>query len=166
MTTVPRKTTMPLGPFGFTIDPDPRREHLVTAGEIDRLGFSTLWISGGRLDALDRLSELIDATERVPVGSAIITPQVYDAEEVTAFYHRVEAAAPGRLLVGLGSPHTARPLADLSDYRGARRGCRSRPPHGAERRGSTGRAHCGPGACSGPGDWLGPVGGPRQQVLH
>jgi probable F420-dependent oxidoreductase len=109
-------TAMDLGPFGFTIDPDPRGEHLATAGEIERLGFSTLWISGGKLDALDRLAEVIDVTERALVGSAIITPQVYDADEVTAFYHRVEAAAPGRLLVGLGSPHSRRPLADLSDY--------------------------------------------------
>jgi alkanesulfonate monooxygenase SsuD/methylene tetrahydromethanopterin reductase-like flavin-dependent oxidoreductase (luciferase family) len=121
-------TAMPLGPFGFTIDPHPQREHLAAAGEIERLGFTTLWISGGKLDALDRLSELIDVTERALIGPAIITPQVYDADEVTEFYHRVEAAAPGRLLVGLGSPHTKRPLTDLGDYLDRLGGADNRAP--------------------------------------
>jgi probable F420-dependent oxidoreductase len=103
---------MQLGRFGLTVDP----EGFGTAGELEQLGFTTLWIVGGRLDRLDRLADLIRATERAVVGSAIIPPDVYDATSVTALFHRVEAVAPGRLLVGLGSPHSERPLAALGDY--------------------------------------------------
>ena len=103
---------MQLGRFGLTVDP----EGFGSAGELEQLGFTTLWIVGGRLDRLDRLVDLIGATERAVVGSAIIPPDVYDAASVTALFHRVEAVAPGRLLVGLGSPHSARPLAALGDY--------------------------------------------------
>jgi probable F420-dependent oxidoreductase len=103
---------MRLGRFGLTVDP----EGFGSAAELERLGFTTLWIVGGQLDRLERLDDLIHATERAVVGSAIIPPEVYDAASVTALFHRAEAVAPGRLLVGIGSPHSARPLADLGDY--------------------------------------------------
>jgi probable F420-dependent oxidoreductase len=103
---------MQLGRFGLTVDP----EGFGSAAEIERLGFTTLWIVGGRIDRLDRLSDLIHVTERAVVGSAIIPPEVYDAASVSAFYQRVEDVAPGRFLVGLGSPHTGRPLTELRDY--------------------------------------------------
>jgi probable F420-dependent oxidoreductase len=103
---------MSLGRFGITIAPG----DFATAAEVERLGFSTLWIHGGHFDRLERLTDLIRATERAMVGSAIITPDVYTAESVTAFYHRVEAIAPGRLLVGLGSPHSTLPLTELRAY--------------------------------------------------
>ena len=103
---------MQLGRFGLTIDPG----WFASAVEVEQLGFTTLWIVGGRLDRLDRLADLIRATERAVVGSAIIPPDVHDAAAVTALFQRVEAVAPGRLLVGLGSPHTERPLAALGEY--------------------------------------------------
>jgi probable F420-dependent oxidoreductase len=101
-----------LGPFGITIDPD----DFASATEVERLGFTTLWIAGGRLDRLGRLADLILATERAVVGSAIIPPDVYDAASVTALFESVEAVAPGRLLVGIGSPHSERPLTALRRY--------------------------------------------------
>ena len=103
---------MNLGAFGISVDPEIGAD----AAEIERLGFTTLWIVGGRLDRLDRLADLIQTTEQAVVGSAIIPPDVYDAAAVSAFYHRVEAVAPGRLLLGVGSPHSARPLTALGDY--------------------------------------------------
>jgi probable F420-dependent oxidoreductase len=103
---------MQLGRFGLTVDP----EGFGSAGELEQLGFTTLWIVGGQLDRLERLADLIGATERAVVGSAIIPPDVYDAASVTALFHRVEAVAPGRLLAGVGSPHSARPLTALGDY--------------------------------------------------
>jgi probable F420-dependent oxidoreductase len=103
---------MQLGPYGLSVDP----EAFDSAAELEQLGFTTLWISGGRIDRLERLAELIGATERAVVGSAIIPPDVYDAASVTALFRRVEAVAPGRLLIGLGSPHSARPLTALGEY--------------------------------------------------
>ena len=106
------ESRLSLGPFGISVDPG----DFASAADVERLGFGTLWILGGHFDRLERLLDLIRATERAMVGSAIITPEVYTAESVTYFYHRVEAIAPGRFLVGLGSPHTERPLSDLCDY--------------------------------------------------
>jgi probable F420-dependent oxidoreductase len=103
---------MQLGRFGLTVD----SEGFGSARELEQLGFTTLWIVGGQLDRLERLADLIRATERAVVGSAIIPPDVYDAALVTALFNRVEAVAPDRLLIGLGSPHAERPLAALGDY--------------------------------------------------
>jgi probable F420-dependent oxidoreductase len=103
---------MQLGRFGLTVDPG----GFASAAELEQLGFTTLWIVGGQLDRLDRLTELLDATDRAVVGSAIIPPDVYAAATVSAFYHRTESSTPGRLLVGVGSPHSERPLAAVGRY--------------------------------------------------
>jgi probable F420-dependent oxidoreductase len=103
---------MNMGAFGLTVD----RDIVDDAADIERLGFTTLWIVGGQLDRLDRLADLVHATERAVVGSAVIPPEVYDAAAVTAFFRGVEADAPDRFLVGLGSPHSERPLTALGDY--------------------------------------------------
>jgi probable F420-dependent oxidoreductase len=107
---------MDLGPFGFAIEREPDDAHLVAAADIEKLGFTTLWIAGGQLDRLERLDDLIRTTERAVVASPIIPPDVYDAQAVLALYQRVEAASPGRLLVGLGAPQRPRALAALSEY--------------------------------------------------
>ena len=107
---------MNLGTFGFTVDNQSDGSHLATATEVERLGFRTLWVVGGQLDRLDRLTDLLDATEQATVASAIISPEVFDAKTVASFYQRTESAAPGRLLIGLGSPHRPRPLTALGDY--------------------------------------------------
>jgi probable F420-dependent oxidoreductase len=107
---------MDLGPFGFAIEREPDDGHLVAAADIEKLGFTTLWMAGGQLDRLERLDDLIRTTERAVVASSIIPPDVYDAQAVLALYQRVEAASPGRLLVGLGAPQRPRALAALSEY--------------------------------------------------
>ena len=101
---------MDLGPFGFAIEREPGDAHLVAAAEIEKLGFTTLWMVGGQLDRLERLDDLIRMTERAVVASSVIPPDVYDARAVLALYERVESAAPGRLLVGLGAPQRPRAL--------------------------------------------------------
>jgi probable F420-dependent oxidoreductase len=107
---------MDLGSFGFAIEREPDDAHLVAAAEIEKLGFTTLWMAGGQLDRLERLDDLIRATERAVVASSIIPPDVYDAPAVLSFYQRVETASPGRLLVGLGAPQRPRALGALSEY--------------------------------------------------
>jgi probable F420-dependent oxidoreductase len=101
---------MELGRYGFTVDPT-----LPDAREIEDLGFGTLWVNGGQIDRLDVLTDLLAATRRAVVASAIIPPDVYGPDEVIELYRRAELVAPGRLMIGLGSSHR-KPLAALSEY--------------------------------------------------
>ena len=107
---------MDIRPFGFAVEREPDDAHLIAAADIEKLGFTTLWMAGGQLDRLERLDDLIRMTERAVVASSIISPDVYDAQAVLALYQRVEAASPGRLLVGLGAPQRPRALAALAEY--------------------------------------------------
>ncbi|MGA5465949.1 TIGR03620 family F420-dependent LLM class oxidoreductase [Mycobacterium sp. NPDC050041] len=101
-----------LGPYGFSVDVG----RASAPAEIERAGYRTLWVNGGQLDRLDRLTEVIASTEHAVVAPTIIPPDVYDPDAVTTFFRRAELAAPGRLLVGLGSPQRSRPLAAVHGY--------------------------------------------------
>ena len=109
-------SSMRLGRWGFTVDVRDGESYLSDAAELEALGFGTLWIRGGQLDRLDRLTQLLQATGTAAVGSAIITPDVYEPAEVAHLYRHAEAASPGRLLVGLGTSQKSRPLSRLGPY--------------------------------------------------
>jgi len=47
--------------------------YLAEAAELEHLGYSALWLPGGQIDTLGRLSDIAGATEAVAVGSAIIS---------------------------------------------------------------------------------------------
>ncbi|QIV84200.1 TIGR03620 family F420-dependent LLM class oxidoreductase [Mycolicibacterium frederiksbergense] len=101
---------MNLGHYGFTVDPASPHAH-----EIEDLGFGTLWVNGGQIDRLDVLTDLLAATGQAVIAPAIIPPDVFGTDEVIELYRNAEAAAPGRLMIGLGSSHQ-KPLAALSAY--------------------------------------------------
>src|SRR5215831_264070 len=103
-----------LGPVGVALAVS--GTYLGQAAELERLGYSTLWLPGGQIDGLGRLAEVIRATAAVPVGSAIISLDVYPPDAVAGLYARLEASAPGRLVAGLGGPQKPRPLRALNDY--------------------------------------------------
>ena len=103
-----------LGPVGvaLTVSDTYRGQ----AAELERLGYSALWLPGGQIDDLNRLAEIIRATTAVPVGSAIISLDVYPPGMVAGLYARLQASAPGRLVAGLGGPQRPRPLQALNNY--------------------------------------------------
>ncbi|MGE2729437.1 TIGR03620 family F420-dependent LLM class oxidoreductase [Mycolicibacterium vaccae] len=103
-------TRIELGRYGFCVDED------VDAAALEQSGFGALWINGGRLDRLDRLTDLLRSTSAVAVGSAIIPPDRYRPAEVAALFEHSETIAPGRLVVGLGIPHQPGALAELTGY--------------------------------------------------
>jgi probable F420-dependent oxidoreductase len=105
-----------LGPFGMALTVSDA--YLDEAAELERLGYSGIWLPGGQIDSLGRLADLIGATTAPAVGSAIISLDVYQPETVTRLYAQLEAIAPGRLVVGLGGPQSPRPLQALNDYLG------------------------------------------------
>ena len=94
---------MNLGAWGFAIETEASDAHLVAAAEIESLGFTALWMAGGQLDCLERLADLLRATDHVIVAPSIISPDVYDAREVLDLYQSMETTRPGRLLVGWGA---------------------------------------------------------------
>jgi probable F420-dependent oxidoreductase len=101
-----------LGKWGFSI---PRGEH-DTAAAIEDLGCSALWLAGGQLDRLSRLTNLLAATRHAVVASSIIPTGVFSAEEVSQFYTDAEARYPDRLLLGLGAPQQPAAMGALNHY--------------------------------------------------
>ena len=105
-----------LGRYGFSIDVRDDENHLATALTVEGLGFGTLWINGGQLDSLDRLTELLGATNTAAVGSSIIAPDRFTATDVAQVFTQAEKVAAGRLVVGLGSSHRSGALTHLNGY--------------------------------------------------
>lgn len=105
-----------LGRYGFSVDVHADDTHLATALTIEGLGFGTLWINGGALDRLDRLTDLLRATSTAMVGSSIIPPDLYGPADVSWLYEAAEEHSPGRLVVGLGSPHRPDGLTAVRQY--------------------------------------------------
>ena len=108
--------TTGLGSIGMAVDIAPDGRHLDEAAEIERLGFSGIWVAGGQLDRLEHLADLAGATRSATVAPGIIMPSVHPADAVAACYARMEREHPGRLLVGLGGSHAPGALAELGRY--------------------------------------------------
>jgi probable F420-dependent oxidoreductase len=103
-----------LGPTGVALTVSDT--YLAEAAELERLGYSALWLPGGQIDTLSRLADIAGATGAVAVGSSIISLDVYSAAAVAEAYAQAEATAPGRLMVGLGGPQQRRPLPALNAF--------------------------------------------------
>jgi probable F420-dependent oxidoreductase len=87
------------------------------AAELERLGYAALWLPGGQLDTLDRITEVVEATERITVATAVIPPDVHPAGAVTQLYSRLQQEAPDRFVVGLGaSQRQPKALSALDTY--------------------------------------------------
>lgn len=101
-----------VGRFGVWCTADELSPDL--AGEVERLGYGTIWV--GRADGDLRLVErLLAATRTVTVATGIVNIWRYPVESVAAAYHRVDRRHPGRLLLGVGVGH---PETNGDRYRG------------------------------------------------
>ncbi|WP_345603466.1 LLM class flavin-dependent oxidoreductase [Pseudonocardia adelaidensis] len=88
-----------------------------TAEELERLGYSTLWMAGGPGNNLPQIDNVVRGTSRIGVASGILSVDRVPAAEVTAAYAALEQAHPGRFTVGLGgAQHGPMPLATLNAY--------------------------------------------------
>ena len=101
-----------LGRFGvFTMDP---RSSFVDLGmavvtpeqaqEIERLGYSTLWISGVRAE-LSFAEPLLESTTALKVATGIVNIWTADAKTVAESFHRINTSHPGRFVLGIGAGH-------------------------------------------------------------
>lgn len=110
-------TKIDLGAVGISLDLSEDGSHLARAVELERLGYSTLWLSGGQLQSLEPIAEIIRATEKIRVGSAIIPLDMHDDDAVTDLYKALAEEHPGRFVVGLGAPQQGpRPMRVLNDF--------------------------------------------------
>jgi len=92
------------------------------AVEAERLGFGSLWTGGSPQASLVAQEELLNATERIIIATGIVNIWTADAAEVAESFHRLEAAHPGRFLLGVGVGHPERvdaarhPLGPVIEY--------------------------------------------------
>jgi probable F420-dependent oxidoreductase len=76
------------------------------AAELESLGFGAVWLGGGQQPGFPpRFRALLDATSRITVASGILSVWLASPEVVAAGVAGLEAAHPGRFLLGLGVSH-------------------------------------------------------------
>jgi len=75
------------------------------AVEIERLGYGTLWVGGSPEADLDIVESLLNATSALSLATGIVNIWSSPAHTVADSYHRLEAAYPGRFLLGIGAGH-------------------------------------------------------------
>ena len=98
-----RATPVQLGSFGVWAGSwglTPER-----AAEIERLGYGAIWVGGSPPADLGIVETLLDATSTISVGTGIVNIWSSGAVAVADSYHRIEAAHPGRFLLGIGAGH-------------------------------------------------------------
>ncbi|MGW6334923.1 TIGR03620 family F420-dependent LLM class oxidoreductase [Nocardia rhamnosiphila] len=84
------------------------REHEVSpeaARQLEEAGYGTLWLDASPPADLALVQRLLDATTRLTVATSVVNVWTADPVTVAASYHRIDAAHPGRFLLGLGIGH-------------------------------------------------------------
>ncbi|MYX27280.1 TIGR03620 family F420-dependent LLM class oxidoreductase [Streptomyces sp. SID8381] len=84
-------------------EPELRGEIAEAAAELEELGYGAAWLGGS--SAPRHALPLLEATSTLAVGTSIQSIWQYDAEESAAAFGEVEAAHPGRFVLGLGVSH-------------------------------------------------------------
>jgi len=107
--------TLDLGPTGAVLSPA-EDGFVDTAVELERLGYSTIWLTGGPMSSLSQISDVVRATSTARVATGIIAVDRFGSDDVASLYTELEREHPGRFIVGLGGAHGGDPLATLNAY--------------------------------------------------
>ena len=75
------------------------------AKDIEALGYGAIWVGGSPPAELDWVEPLLDATTTLQVATGIVNIWTAAAGPVSESFHRIEAAYPGRFLLGIGVGH-------------------------------------------------------------
>lgn len=75
------------------------------AQQIEKLGYGAVWVGGSPAGDLAFVEPILEATNTLQVATGIVNVWTASAAEVAASYHRIEAAYPGRFLLGIGIGH-------------------------------------------------------------
>lgn len=92
-----------LGPFGVWRGVSQVDQEL--AVELQSLGYGALWLGASPPADLAIVDELLGATTSLVVATGIVNMWNSDPHEVAASWARIEAAYPGRFLLGVGTGH-------------------------------------------------------------
>lgn len=97
----------PLGTYGAWLHPALGNSSIEYAGELEELGFSTIWvgIGAGPIGDMRLLDDMLAATGTTVVASAIINMWQDDAAGLARHYHRIVDRHGPRLLLGVGLGH-------------------------------------------------------------
>jgi probable F420-dependent oxidoreductase len=77
----------------------------VLAASLEELGYGTIWLGGSPGGDLAIVEELLSATTSLTVGTSIVNMWKDDAAAIAADFARIEAAYPGRFVLGVGAGH-------------------------------------------------------------
>jgi len=92
------------------------------ASQAERLGFGSLWAGGSPGADLAEIESFLAATERLVVATGIVNIWLADPHRLAESFHRIEAAHPGRFILGIGPGHpentaqAAKPYSGLVAY--------------------------------------------------
>jgi probable F420-dependent oxidoreductase len=75
------------------------------AAEVERLGYTALWIAGTRAARLTTVERVLAATKTLVVATGVVNVWHMDARAVADTYHWLDTAYPGRFLLGIGAGH-------------------------------------------------------------
>ncbi|MHA5048133.1 LLM class F420-dependent oxidoreductase [Streptomyces sp. SD15] len=101
-------------------EPAQRGEIAEAAAELQELGFGAAWLGGS--SGVRHAVPLLDATSRLVVATGIQSIWQYEATDTAARIAELDAAHPGRFLLGLGVSHAKltdqyrRPYSSMVDY--------------------------------------------------
>lgn len=105
-----------IGHVGFAVEVADDGGHLRDAAELEKLGYSALWLPGGQIDRPDRVLDLLAATRSAAIGTAVLSAAVYGPDDVLGLHRAAQRQAPGRVVLGLGGPQERRSLAAVANY--------------------------------------------------
>ncbi len=92
-----------LGKAGIWRHPSGLTPELVA--EAEALGYGAIWLGGSPDGDLSVVDQLLDATDRIAVGTSIVNVWKDDAATVAASWHRIAGRYPDRFVLGLGIGH-------------------------------------------------------------
>lgn len=90
--------------------------------DIEGLGYGAIWAGGSPPAELDWIDPILAATTTLQLATGIVNIWSAAAGPVAESFHRIEAAYPGRFLLGIGVGHREaiveyrKPLDALTDY--------------------------------------------------
>lgn len=104
----------------------PAAQARAAAAELEEAGYGAAWLHEGGADAFVLAGALLGATERLAVGTSIVSIWNHEPGRMAAAARSLGEAYPGRFVLGIGPAHHGarnwsgrgydRPVADVSEY--------------------------------------------------